>query len=89
MNVTVREGRCEHEGKLAGSVLTLDRAVRNIIRHAGVSLQTAIQFATLNPARRLEIEADRGVLAPGRSADLVALNSNGEIAFAMAAGHVS
>lgn len=86
MDVSVRDGRCEHEGKLAGSVLTLDRAVRNIAEHVGISLQQAVRLATLNPARRLAIESQHGVIAPGRSADLVALTAKGEIAFAMAAG---
>jgi len=86
LEVTVRDGRCEHEGKLAGSVLTLDRAVRNIASYAHISVDQAVRLATLNPARRLGMEAERGVIAPGSSADLIALTTKGEVAFAMAAG---
>jgi N-acetylglucosamine-6-phosphate deacetylase len=86
MEVTVRDGRCEHEGKLAGSVLTLDRAVRNVAAFAEISMQAALRLATLNPARRLGLEGHRGTIAPGQTADLIALNSGGEVTFAMAGG---
>ena len=89
MEVAVRDGRCEREGTLAGSVLTLDRAVRNIAAYAGIPLQEAVRLATLNPARRLAVEGERGLIAPGRTADLVALTRSGEVAFAMAAGQAS
>jgi N-acetylglucosamine-6-phosphate deacetylase len=89
MEVTVRDGRCEHEGKLAGSVLTMDRAVRNAVAFAGIPMQAAITLATLNPARRLALEGDRGTIASGRIADLIALTSSGEIAFVMAAGQIT
>lgn len=71
--VEVRDDRCEFEGKLAGSVLTLDRAVRNIIEFAKWPLQHAIRLATLNPARVLG-RNDIGVIAPGAQADLVVLS---------------
>jgi N-acetylglucosamine-6-phosphate deacetylase len=86
MEVTVRDGRCEHEGKLAGSVLTLDRAVRNVAAFAGIPMQAAIRLATLNPARRLALESYRGAVALGRIADLIVLTPGGEVAFAMAGG---
>jgi N-acetylglucosamine-6-phosphate deacetylase len=86
MDVTVREGRCEHEGKLAGSVLTLDRAVRNAVTFMGIPMPAAIRTATLNPARRLGLDDDRGTIAPGRIADLIVLTSSGKIAFVIAHG---
>ena len=55
IQVEVKDGRCtvhgETDGKLAGSVLTMDRAVRNVKQFAGWSLQNAIRAATLNPAQ--------------------------------------
>ena len=53
--VQVRHGRCEFDGRLAGSVLTLDRAVRNTMQFAKISLQNAIRMASLNPATVLGI----------------------------------
>jgi N-acetylglucosamine-6-phosphate deacetylase len=87
--VEVKGNRCEHEGKLAGSVLTLDRAVRNIMAFAEWNLQQAVQLATLNPARLLGLAGDRGMLAPGCAADLVALTPTGEVVATMIAGYVA
>ncbi len=76
--VQVTGDRCEYEGKLAGSVLTLDRAVRNITQFASWPLQHAIRLATLNPARVLG-RHDFGVIAAGARADLVVLSQQGEV----------
>lgn len=86
--VEVKGDRCEHAGKLAGSVLTLDRAVRNIVAFGGWKLQQAVRLATLNPARLLGLP-DRGMLAAGSIADLVAFNSKGEVVATVIAGKVA
>jgi len=57
------------DGTLAGSVLTLDQALRNAVA-AGVPLARAARLLSLNPARYLGLE-DRGALHPGLRADLV------------------
>ncbi len=77
LEVEVRDGKCLHDGKLAGSVLTLDRAVRNTLEFAGLDLQQVVQFASLNPARTLQL--DRGIVAEGCPADLIALSPSGEV----------
>jgi N-acetylglucosamine-6-phosphate deacetylase len=77
-DVEVKGDRCEHEGRLAGSVLTLDRAVRNIIHFAGWSMKDSVRLATLNPARVLG-RNDIGVLAPGAQADIVVLSPEGNV----------
>jgi N-acetylglucosamine-6-phosphate deacetylase len=84
--VEVKGNRCELEGKLAGSVLTLDRAVRNAMRYASLSLPDSLRLVTLNPARLLGITETRGMLAPGRIADVVVLTQSGEVITTMAAG---
>ena len=72
--VSVSGGVCrDAEGRLAGSTLTLDRAVRRMVA-LGVPLAEALRMATLNPARRLGLEARKGVIAPGADADLVFLD---------------
>jgi N-acetylglucosamine-6-phosphate deacetylase len=75
----VKDGRCLTGGKLAGSVLTMDRAVRNVMKFAGLELAQALRTATLNPATVVGISAQRGRLAPGANADFVALNANHEV----------
>lgn len=76
--VEVKGDRCEHDGVLAGSVLTLDRAVRNASKFANLPLRHAVQFATLNPARALGHQ-DIGIIAPGARADFVVLSPAGEV----------
>jgi N-acetylglucosamine-6-phosphate deacetylase len=83
---TVSGGVCRNaEGRLAGSTLTLDRAVRHLAS-LGVSLREAVQMATLNPARRLGLEGKKGVIAPGADADLVVLDEKLQIAGVMTRG---
>jgi len=76
--VDVRDGKCMANGKLAGSVLTMDRAVRNLARFAEWDLPQAVAAASQNPARVARI-ANKGVLAVGADADFVVLNSEGEV----------
>ncbi len=78
LDVEVKGSRCESGGRLAGSVLTLDRAVRNVHAFAGWSLQDALRLATSNPARVLGRTA-LGTLQPGVPADIVVLTPQGEV----------
>ena len=72
--VTVNGGVCRNaEGKLAGSTLTLDRALRNIVG-LGASLGDALRMLTLNPATLLGIEYKKGSLRAGADADIVLLD---------------
>jgi N-acetylglucosamine-6-phosphate deacetylase len=76
--VDVHDGKCMVDGKLAGSVLTMDRAVRNLARFAEWDLARAVAAASQNPARVARI-ANKGVLAVGADADFVVMNSEGEV----------
>ena len=76
--VDVRDGKCMVDGKLAGSVLTMDRAVRNLARFAEWDLPQAVAAASQNPARVARI-ANKGVLAVGADADFVVLSAEGEV----------
>lgn len=76
--VDVCDGKCTIDGKLAGSVLTLDRAVRNLAHFAEWNLSQAVAAATQNPARVAKI-AGKGILAPGADADFVVLDTKGEV----------
>ncbi|KAI0705312.1 Metallo-dependent hydrolase [Cerioporus squamosus] len=64
---------------LAGSVVTLDKCVRNFSRFTGCSLGEAIRCATYNPAKCLGIERRKGTLRPGADADLVVLDRRGKV----------
>ena len=73
------------EGRLAGSTLTLDRALRNMVG-LGVSLQDAVRMATILPARRLGLAGKKGILAVGADADLVVLTPQLRVAGVMTRG---
>ncbi len=74
LEVTVSGGICRNsEGKLAGSTLTLDRALRNIVG-LGVPFADAVRMLTLNPASLLGIEFKKGALRVGADADIVLLD---------------
>jgi N-acetylglucosamine-6-phosphate deacetylase len=72
------------DGTLAGSALTMDAAVRTCVA-AGVPLEQALHAASTVPARLLGL-ADRGTIAPGRRADLVALDPHLQVAGVWVAG---
>jgi N-acetylglucosamine-6-phosphate deacetylase len=74
--VTVSGGVCRNsEGKLAGSTLTLDRALRNVVA-LGIPLADAVRMLTANPAKLLGIEFKKGALRTGADADIVLLDKN-------------
>src|SRR5215472_821940 len=89
IEVRVHDGRCESNGRLAGSVLTLDRAIRNTVKFAHVSLQDAIRMATINPAKVLGIEKQKGALFVGADADIVVFTATGEVIRTIVGGVVS
>jgi N-acetylglucosamine-6-phosphate deacetylase len=84
--VIVKDGICRNsEGKLAGSTLTLDRALRYVVE-IGVPLTDAVRMATILPARRLGVAGKKGILAVGADADLVVLTPDLRVAGVMTRG---
>jgi N-acetylglucosamine-6-phosphate deacetylase len=76
LEVEVRGQRCTIIGAdtLAGSVIALDSAVRNLVQH-GATLPNAVAAASRNPVEMLGL-SDRGRLAPGLRADVVELGKD-------------
>lgn len=87
-DVEVKDGKCLAEGKLAGSVLTMDRAVRNVMQFAQLELQAALRLATLNPAQVAGLPS-RGKLEASSEADIVVLSPNGEVRSTIVHGAVA
>jgi N-acetylglucosamine-6-phosphate deacetylase len=86
--VRVYQGEARLEsGALAGSTLTLDRAVANVTRWTG-DLGAAWQMASLNPARQLGMAGQLGRLAPGYKADLVVLDDDGRVVLTVVGGEI-
>lgn len=78
IELDVRDGKCTSEGKLAGSILTLDRAVRNLARFAEWELPQAVAAASRNPARIAGIK-NKGALVAGADADFIVLDREGNV----------
>jgi N-acetylglucosamine-6-phosphate deacetylase len=89
LEVEVKDGRCLSNGSLAGSVLTMDRAVRNVMAFAGWSLANAVRIATLNPAQAAGINDQAGRLVPGAPADILVLSPTGEVLQTILGGRIA
>jgi N-acetylglucosamine-6-phosphate deacetylase len=78
MSIEVVEGMAmlTDGSSLAGSTLTMDKALRRAVLSAGVPLHDAVTAATATPARILGLEGHIGVIAPGARADLVVLDES-------------
>jgi N-acetylglucosamine-6-phosphate deacetylase len=94
LDVDVRQGRCILDGSgdapgggvLAGSVLTLDRAVRNFAAFTESELPVSVRLATRNPAKLMGVDDRWGVLEEGREASFVALTAAGDVLETFRAG---
>jgi len=67
------------DGTIAGSVLTMDQAVRNVVNLVGCSWPDAVRMASLSPANIAGIADRKGQLKPGADADFVVLDDAGEV----------
>jgi N-acetylglucosamine-6-phosphate deacetylase len=76
--VELHAGKCLVDGRLAGSALTMDRAIRNFREFAKADLWLAVTAATANPARVVR-ENGKGTLDVGKDADFVVMTGDGEI----------
>jgi N-acetylglucosamine-6-phosphate deacetylase len=75
------------DGTLAGSTLTLDRAVRAMVSLGGARLEDALAMASTTPADLIGL-ADTGRIAAGQLADLALWSSNAEVTGAIVGGAV-
>lgn len=76
------------DGRLAGSVLSMDRAVRNIIEFTKAPLEDVIRMASFNPARAVGLDKICGSLEKGKQADIVVLSKELEVLMTMVRGNI-
>jgi N-acetylglucosamine-6-phosphate deacetylase len=87
--ISVKNGRTSNaSGSIAGSVISMLDAVR-VMRSLGVPYVDLAQMASTNPARLLGLNHECGSIAVGRRADLVALDSNGQVRLTIVNGLVA
>ncbi len=66
-------------GQLSGSVMTMEKAVRNMMLHTGINPVEAFKMASLNPARLLKMDRALGSIKEGKKANLVIVSNNMEV----------
>jgi len=87
--ITVEDGLAKlDDGTIAGSTLTLDRAVENYVNFTGATLLDAVRAVTLNPARLLNRADQIGSMKEGSRADLVVFDENYEVKYTLVEGEV-
>jgi N-acetylglucosamine-6-phosphate deacetylase len=87
--VHVKDGVARTDaGGLAGSTLTMDRALRNVMEFVEISLPEALPMATRVPATAMKLESHKGSIAPGFDADIVVLDESYQVRMTMVGGRV-
>jgi N-acetylglucosamine-6-phosphate deacetylase len=86
-DVEVKGGVGWHNGIVAGSVLTMDRAVSNFASFTHAPLSTVTRLASANPAAMIGCADSYGAIIPGRRADIIALSPEGRLVATCIAGH--
>lgn len=76
------------DGALAGSATNLMDCMRTAVKKMGIPLETAVACASINPAKSLGVEAERGSLAEGKKADIVLLDEELELKSVIKDGRV-
>ena len=75
-------------GELAGSKMTMDQACRNMMRHTDCGIAQAFRMASLNPARAVGLDAERGSIERGKIADLVFVDDHFNVQAVMLCGQL-
>lgn len=87
--IVVQQGQCrDPDGTLAGSILTLDRAVHNLVEWFDLPASEAITAASASPARAIHMDKSHGIVAPGAAADLVFLDQELQVRKTMVGGRI-
>lgn len=87
--VIVKNGEARlHNGTLAGSVLRMNHAVRNVHKLAGIELTHVLDMASLNPAQNLGVSEERGSIKVGKYADFAVLDENFDVVMTICEGRI-
>ena len=81
--------RTAEDRLLAGSILTLERAVKNLLSFTHVSVPQAVQMASYNPAKLIGVESVKGRLAEGYDADMVVVDRDWSVVMTVIQGSIA
>jgi N-acetylglucosamine-6-phosphate deacetylase len=76
------------DGALAGSVLSMNLALKNMIEKIGLTLEQACDLATINPAKVLGIENEAGSIREGKRADFAVLDGDYNVLYTVRGGEI-
>lgn len=86
-DVTIQDGKAVlRDGTLAGSILKLGTAAKNILNYTGCTLEEVIEMASENPAKQLNIFDRKGSIAKWKDGDIVILDENLDIVMTFCRG---
>ncbi|PRD48296.1 N-acetylglucosamine-6-phosphate deacetylase [Sphingobacterium haloxyli] len=90
MEVLVEDGvaKLKDRTAFAGSVATADRLVRTMLKLGNIPLTEIIRMISLNPARVMKVEEEKGSIAVGKDADLVVFDANIQVQYTMVKGKI-
>jgi N-acetylglucosamine-6-phosphate deacetylase len=77
------------DGTLAGSILKLKEAMKNMMSFTGCSLEDVIRMAAWNPAKQLQLLDRKGSIQKGKDADLVVLNEEYDVVMTFCRGKLA
>lgn len=85
--VIVKDGSARLEdGTLAGSVLTLNKAVKNVFNNTNLNICEAVDMVSLNPAKSINIDSKKGSIEIGKDADIVIFDENFDVKHTIVSG---
>lgn len=77
-----------NDGTLAGSVLTLNKAVLNIMKYTDLKIYEAVALASLNPAKLINMDNAKGSIKIGKDADLIIFDEELKVDLSIAGGKI-
>ena len=88
-NIYVKNNKATlNDGTLAGSTLSLNKAIKNMVEKVDVPITEAVRMASLNGAKVLNVEHKKGIIATGKDADLVLMDKNYNVQLTIFEGQI-
>ncbi len=88
LQIQVAKGKATYGEVLAGSVLSLDKALANFVAFTGATVEQGLRLLTANPGAMTGLGDQAGSLAPGDAANIVAVNEDGTLVASFLHGRI-
>jgi N-acetylglucosamine-6-phosphate deacetylase len=89
-DVSVADGKALlADGTLAGSILKMNDSIKNILEAAELTLSQAVQMASVNPAKQLNVYDRKGSISVGKDADITILSNDYKVDMTFCRGEIA